>query len=64
LADSGRRSIRGALASLTFKSGFGQVLGVLDRHVLRSPVAVVDEATAGERPAIMQRLLESVPSPV
>jgi hypothetical protein len=43
-----------------FQAQLGKELGVPDRHVLRSPVAGVDEQAADKRPAIMQRLLERI----
>jgi hypothetical protein len=39
---------------------FGQVLGVLDGHVLRPAVAMVNQAATMNRPAIVQRLLERI----
>ena len=43
-----------------FKACFGEALGVLDGHALRSAVRVTDESAAGDRPAIMQRLFECI----
>ncbi len=42
------------------KTSFGEALGVLDGHVLRSAVRVTDESAARDRPAIMQRLFECI----
>ncbi|QJU57614.1 hypothetical protein HL653_07255 [Sphingomonas sp. AP4-R1] len=40
--------------------GFGEALGVLDRHVLRSKVAMMDKAAPMGRPAIVKRLFQSI----
>lgn len=40
--------------------GFGEALGVPDGHVLRPPVAVMDETAAMGRPAIMESLLPGI----
>jgi hypothetical protein len=40
--------------------GLGQALGVLDRYVLRPAVAMMDQATAMNRSAVMERLLERI----
>ena len=41
-------------------AGFGQALGVFDRHVLAAPVAVMHEPAAMDGPPIMQRLLQRI----
>ncbi len=40
--------------------GFGEALGVLDRHVLRSAVAMMDEAAPMGRPVGMESLLQGI----
>ena len=40
--------------------GLGEALGVLDRHALRSAIAVVNPAATMNRPAILKRLLERI----
>src|ERR1700712_6145075 len=39
---------------------FGQALGVFDGDVLASPVAMVHEPAAMDRPSIMQRLFQRI----
>lgn len=41
-------------------SRFGEALGVLDRHVLPPAVAMMDEAAAMGRPAVMNSLLQGI----
>ena len=38
----------------------GQTLGMADRHVLRSPITVVNQAVGAERPPGIQRLLQRI----
>ncbi len=40
--------------------GCGQALGVLDGHVLRPPVGMMDEAAAALRTSVVQGLFEGV----
>jgi hypothetical protein len=40
--------------------GLGEALGVLDKHILRPAVAMMDEAAPMGRPAIVKRLLQGI----
>ena len=42
------------------KAGFGQALGALDGHVLRSAVRVTEESATRDWPAIMRRLFACI----
>ena len=41
-------------------AGLGEALGVLDRHVLRPAVAMMNQAATVNGPTIVKRLLESI----
>jgi len=43
-----------------FDPCFGDAFGVLDRDILASPVAMVDEAATMGRPALMEHLLQGI----
>lgn len=47
-------------ANRGFDPGFGKAFGVLDGHVLRPTIAMMDEAAPMGRPAIVKRLFQGV----